>query len=177
MRCHVCGHTDSKVVDSRPAHDFTQVRRRRECLACQARFTTYEVLEVTPLSVIKKDGRREEFSREKLLSGLRRAAEKRPVAVDVLERLVDSINAELANSMVREIPFQVIGEMVLERLLEIDKIAYVRFASVYKDFKDPRDFLQEIDHLFSLQGKDVARHRRRLAPPDAPDGAIREEEP
>lgn len=151
MRCHVCGHTDSKVIDSRPTHEGTQVRRRRECLACQSRFTTYEILEVTPLSVIKKDGHREEFSRDKLLAGLRRACEKRPVPLDTLERLVDSIATELANSMVREVPFQVIGEMVLERLLAVDKIAYVRFASVYKDFKDPQDFLFELEHLFDLQ--------------------------
>lgn len=157
MRCHVCGHTDSKVIDSRPTHEFTQVRRRRECLACQSRFTTYEILEVTPLLVIKKDGRREEFSRDKLLAGLRRACEKRPVPLDTLERVVDSISTELANSMVREVPFQVIGEMVLERLLEVDKIAYVRYASVYKDFKDPRDFLLELEHLFNLQA--TAAHK------------------
>ena len=153
MRCNVCGHNDSKVIDSRPTHEFSQVRRRRECLACQTRFTTYEILEVTPLLVIKKDGRREEFSRDKLVGGLRRACEKRPVPLDVLERVVDSIASELANSMVREVPFQVIGEMVLERLLAIDKIAYVRYASVYKDFKDPRDFLLELEHLFDLQAK------------------------
>ena len=151
LRCHVCGHTDSKVIDSRPTHEFTQVRRRRECLACQSRFTTYEILEVTPVLVIKKDGRREEFSRDKLLAGLRRACEKRPVPLEALERVVDSIATELANSMVREVPYQVIGEMVLERLLEVDKIAYVRYASVYKDFKDPRDFLLELEHLFELQ--------------------------
>jgi transcriptional repressor NrdR len=160
MRCNVCGHQDSKVIDSRPTHDNTQIRRRRECLACQSRFTTYEILEVTPLLVIKKDGRREEFSREKLLGGLMRSCEKRPIPLGTLEKLVDSIATELGNSMVREVPFQVIGEMVLERLLEIDKIAYVRYASVYKDFKDPRDFLLELEHLFNLQAKTSPGGRR-----------------
>lgn len=165
MRCHACGHNDSKVIDSRPTHEFTQVRRRRECLACQTRFTTYEILEVTPLLVIKKDGRREEFARDKLLGGLRRACEKRPVPLDALERVVDGIHAELANSMVREVPFQVIGEMILERLLEIDKIAYVRYASVYKDFKDPQDFLLELEHLFELQQQKTAESVAELEPP------------
>lgn len=176
MRCHVCGHNDSKVIDSRPTHELTQVRRRRECLACQSRFTTYEILEVTPLLVIKKDGRREEFSRDKLVAGLRRACEKRPVPLDALERVVDGINAELANSMVREVPFQVIGEMVLERLLEIDKIAYVRYASVYKDFKDPRDFLLELEHLFELQQQKAAEAAAELEPPrDEPEPLAKEE--
>jgi transcriptional repressor NrdR len=151
VKCHMCGHLESKVVDSRPSHNNDRIRRRRECLACQTRFTTYEAVEVQPLSVIKRDGQREEFSREKLLGGLRRACQKRPVPLPVLEQLVDSIANELANNLVREVPVQVIGDMALERLLEIDKIAYVRFASVYKDFKDPRDFLYELEKLFNLE--------------------------
>jgi len=109
------------------------------------------VVETTPFLVIKRDGRREEFSREELLDGLKKAAEKRPIPVSRLEQLVDSIHTELSSSLVHEVPFQVIGEMVLERLLELDKIAYVRFASVYKRFEDPRDFLLELEHLFNLE--------------------------
>jgi len=147
----MCGQVRSKVLDSRPTQASSQIRRRRECLACQARFTTHEVVETAPLLVIKRDGKKEEFSREKLVSDIRKASEKRPISTVSIERMVDSITAELSSSMLREIPYQIVGDMVLEKLLSLDKIAYIRFSSVYKDFKDPRDFLLELEHLFNLQ--------------------------
>lgn len=130
-------------------YDGTQIRRRRECMACKARFSTHEILETVPLQVIKRDGRREEFSRQKLLTGLLRASEKRPIAVATLESLMDSITMELANRLEREVPFQVIGDRVLAHLRGLDKIAYVRFASVYKSFQEPEDFLKELESLLT----------------------------
>ncbi|MBI4860447.1 MAG: transcriptional repressor NrdR [Candidatus Riflebacteria bacterium] len=159
MRCQICSHAETTVIDSRPSGDLSKVRRRRQCVSCRGRFTTYETAELTPIVVIKKDGRRQEFSREKLLAGLRKAVEKRPISVSVLEQLVDAIQGELASTMVREVPVSIIGEMVLERLVTLDKMACIRYMSVYKDFEDPREFLAEIDHLFDQHRPTSSRDR------------------
>ncbi|MDR1733403.1 MAG: transcriptional regulator NrdR [Oscillospiraceae bacterium] len=144
MKCPFCGHPESRVVDSRPTDDMERIRRRRECISCAARFTTFEMIEHIPLIVIKKDKTREMFDREKLLGGLRRACEKRPVPVAVLERVVNEIEAELQNSMEREIPTARIGELAMNALKGIDEIAYVRFASVYREFKDVSTLMDEL---------------------------------
>lgn len=135
------------MVDSRPTDDGERIRRRRECLKCQKRFTTYEVVETAPLMVIKRDRSREQFNREKLLAGLRRACQKRPVSTAALEGIVDDIELTLQNAFEREVRSQQIGEMVLERLKPVDEIAYVRFASVYRQFKDIHTFLEELNQL------------------------------
>ena len=147
MKCPYCGYTESKVIDSRPAEDSEKIRRRRECLSCGRRFTTYEAVESTPLVVIKKDRSRQLFDREKLLRGLLRACEKRSISVEVLERLVDSIEQHYANDMVKEVSSVELGEYVLRELKKLDKVAYVRFASVYRDFSDTDSFLQELRRL------------------------------
>lgn len=147
MKCPYCGYTESKVIDSRPAEDSEKIRRRRECLSCGRRFTTYEAVESTPLVVIKKDRSRQLFDREKLLRGLLRACEKRPISVEVLERLVDGIEQHYANDMVKEVSSVELGEYVLRELKKLDKVAYVRFASVYRDFSDTDSFLQELRKL------------------------------
>ena len=147
MRCPTCDNEESKVVDSRPTDEGRSIRRRRECLSCGDRFTTYEKIEQTPVLVIKKDGRREAFDPDKIIRGLLRACEKRPVALHQLERLVNEVNAELHNKMVREIRSEGIGEMVMNRLRELDEVAYVRFASVYRQFKDIKRFMEEIEGL------------------------------
>mgnify|MGYP000960766759 CR=1 FL=1 len=144
MKCPYCAAEDSKVLDSRPTDEGTRIRRRRECLACQKRFTTYEVVETVPIIVIKKDKSREIFDREKVLKGMLQACHKRPVPISALERAVDGLEAELSNSMDTEIPSKQIGEMVMARLKEIDEVAYVRFASVYRDFRDIDTFMQEL---------------------------------
>ena len=147
MKCPFCGHLDSKVVDSRPAEDGASIRRRRECLACHKRFTTWEVMESLPVVVIKKDGRRQSFDRSKLLNGMIRACEERPVPFDVLQQIADEIEQTLQNEMNREIPSDQIGEMVMDRLKEVDEVAYVRFASVYRQFKDISTFMAELSKL------------------------------
>ena len=147
MKCPFCGHLDSKVVDSRPAEDGASIRRRRECLACHKRFTTFEVMESLPVVVIKKDGSRQSFDRSKLLNGMIRACEKRPVPFDVLQQIADEIEQTLQNEMNREIPSDQIGEMVMDRLKEVDEVAYVRFASVYRQFKDISTFMEELSKL------------------------------
>ncbi len=147
MRCPTCDNEESKVVDSRPTDEGRSIRRRRECLSCGDRFTTYEKIEQTPVLVIKKDGRREAFDPDKIIRGLLRACEKRPVALHQLERLVNEVNAELHNKMVREIRSEGIGEMVMNRLRELDEVAYVRFASVYRQFKDIKRFMEELEDL------------------------------
>ena len=147
MKCPFCGHLDSKVVDSRPAEDGASIRRRRECLACHKRFTTFEVMESLPVVVIKKDGSRQSFDRSKLLNGMIRACEKRPVPFDVLQPIADEIEQTLQNEMNREIPSDQIGEMVMDRLKEVDEVAYVRFASVYRQFKDISTFMAELSKL------------------------------
>jgi transcriptional repressor NrdR len=132
MKCPFCGHIEDKVIDSRPTDENTVIRRRRECTKCAKRYTTYEKLEYLPLMVIKKDNSRQPFSREKLLNGLVRACEKRPVSIEVLEKIVDEVEAQLQNSLQREVTSRDIGELVMTKLKNIDEVAYVRFASVYR---------------------------------------------
>ena len=147
MKCPFCGHLESKVVDSRPAEEGASIRRRRECLACHKRFTTYETMESLPLMVVKKDGNRQTFDKTKLLNGMIRACEKRPVSYDTLEKIADEIEQELQNSLERETNTERIGELVMERLKKVDEVAYVRFASVYRQFKDLNTFMSELNKL------------------------------
>lgn len=149
MKCPFCGHPESKVIDSRPADENASIRRRRECLACGKRFTTYETVESLPIVVIKKDGSRQSFDRQKVLRGMIRACEKRPVSLAELERIADEIEQELQNSMEREIHTADIGEKVMERLRSVDQVAYVRFASVYRQFKDIDTFMAELNKLLA----------------------------
>lgn len=144
MKCPFCNNFDTKVNDSRPTDDFSKIRRRRECLKCGKRFTTYEVVETAPIIVVKKDGSREVFNRNKLMNGLRRASEKRPISTEVLEGVVDSIEQKILNSMDREVDSVHIGDLVLDELRGMDDVAYVRFASVYRDFKDVDTFMDEL---------------------------------
>ena len=147
MKCPFCGHPENKVVDSRESEEAQSIRRRRECLACERRFTTYERVDEIPYMVIKKDGRREKFDRQKVLAGLLRACEKRPVSTNRLEEIVNEIEVQAADSPDREIPAKQVGEILMSRLRELDKVAYVRFASVYLDFKDIREFMDELKDL------------------------------
>ena len=147
MKCPYCGYTESKVIDSRPTDEGERIRRRRECLKCGKRFTTYEVIESVPIVVIKKDKSRETFDRSKLLNGLLRACEKRPVSIDQLDRIVDEIEATLQESMDREVPSQLIGTYAMEKLKQVDEVAYVRFASVYRQFKDINSFFHLIPNV------------------------------
>ncbi len=149
MKCPYCGDTESKVIDSRPADDGERIRRRRECLACGKRFTTYEIVETVPLMVIKKDKSREAFNREKLLNGLLRACEKRPVPYPAIEKMVDNIEQALLNSYEREITSIHIGELAMEELKKVDDVAYVRFASVYRQFSDVNSFMEELKDLLN----------------------------
>ena len=149
MRCPFCSHPESKVVDSRPSDEGSSIRRRRECLACHKRFTTYETMESLPLMVIKKDGSRQTFDKTKLLNGMIRACEKRPVAFATLEDMANEIEQVLQNDMDREIPSARIGELVMERLKKVDEVAYVRFASVYRQFKDISTFIDELNKLLA----------------------------
>lgn len=149
MKCPFCGFSESKVVDSRPAEEGLTIRRRRECLKCQKRFTTYEIMERVPLIVEKKDGSRQTFDKQKLLGGMLRACEKRRVPLSELQAAVDEIEAELQNSMEREIPTTVVGEMVMSKLKALDEVAYVRFASVYRQFRDINTFMVELNKLLS----------------------------
>ena len=149
MKCPFCGHPESKVIDTRPADENASIRRRRECLACGKRFTTYETVESLPIVVIKKDGSRQSFDRQKVLRGMIRACEKRPVSLAELERIADEIEQELQNSMEREIRTADIGEKVMERLRSVDQVAYVRFASVYRQFKDIDTLMAELNKLLA----------------------------
>ena len=149
MRCPFCSHPESKVVDSRPSDEGSSIRRRRECLKCGKRFTTYEVIENVPIVVIKKDKSRETFDRNKLLNGLLRACEKRPVSMDTLERIVDEIENLLQNSLDREVSSQRIGTYAMEKLKNVDEVAYVRFASVYRQFKDINSFMEELSKIIN----------------------------
>lgn len=144
MKCPFCGYADSKVIDSRPAEDGTTIRRRRECLDCQKRFTTYEIVERMPLVVIKRDGSRQSFDKVKIVNGLVRACEKRPVSMAQIERVADEVEQELRGRLESEVQSERVGEMVMERLKELDEIAYVRFASVYRSFKDIQTFMEEL---------------------------------
>lgn len=149
MKCPFCGYTESKVIDSRPTEENASIRRRRECISCQNRFTTYEIIETLPLLVIKKDKTREVFDKNKLLSGLVNACNKRPVTMDQLENVATEIETELQNSLSREIPSSKIGVLVMEKLKAIDEVAYVRFASVYREFKDLDTFMRELEMIKS----------------------------
>ena len=149
MKCPFCGYTESKVIDSRPAEEGATIRRRRECLACQKRFTTYEIIERLPMVVVKRDGSRESFDRVKLINGMVRACEKRPVSLAQLEKIADEIEQELQGNLEREISTVTIGEMVMDRLKDIDEVAYVRFASVYRSFKDINTFMEELTKLLN----------------------------
>ena len=155
MKCPFCEFHDSKVIDSRAAEEGNSIRRRRECLQCAKRFTTYEMVEDLPLRVVKKDGRRMAFDRSKILNGLMKACEKRPISLDVLEDTADKVEKELRNSMEREIPSRLIGEVLMKHLKNLDHVAYVRFASVYREFTDIDNFMQELEAL-----KDNAASKR-----------------
>ena len=148
MKCPYCGYQESKVVDSRPA-DEGSIRRRRECLRCERRFTTYETVESLPMVVIKKDGSRQTFDRSKVLRGIQHSCEKRPVPVADMERMATEIEQELQNNLEREISTELVGEMVMDKLKKADEVAYVRFASVYRQFKDINTFMSELNKLLS----------------------------
>ncbi|MDD4495302.1 MAG: transcriptional regulator NrdR [Eubacteriales bacterium] len=147
MKCPFCGHEDDRVIDSRPTEEGTSIRRRRECTGCQKRFTTYEKVESIPLMIIKKDSTRQQFNRDKLLNGILRACEKRPISINEIEKLVDEIELELQNSLQREVTSKDLGEIVMGKLKKLDDVAYVRFASVYRQFKDINTFLDELNTL------------------------------
>lgn len=151
MKCPFCGFEESKVIDSRPADDGERIRRRRECLGCAKRFTTHEVIETVPIVVVKRDKSREVFNRSKLMSGLLRACEKRPISMEQIEGMIDSIESQLQSGYDREVTSQHIGELVMEILKETDKVAYIRFASVYKNFEDTDTFLEELSRLRKTQ--------------------------
>ena len=147
MKCPYCGHPDTRVIDSRPAEDNNAIRRRRSCDECGKRFTTYEKVETSPLIVIKKDNNREQYDRAKLEAGVLRACHKRPVSVDQISHLIDEVETEIFNMEEKEIPSNVIGELVMDKLREIDAVAYVRFASVYREFKDVNTFMNELKKM------------------------------
>ncbi len=149
MKCPFCGYEESKVIDSRPTDEGERIRRRRECLECGKRFTTYEMIESLPIVVIKKDGSRETFDRQKLLTGMLRACEKRPVSIEMLDRAISDIETVIQNSLDREVSSDKIGELVMDKLKGIDEVAYVRFASVYRQFKDINTFMDELNKLLS----------------------------
>ncbi len=147
MKCPFCGYEESKVIDSRPTDEGERIRRRRECIKCGKRFTTYEIIESVPLIVVKKDKSREQFDRNKLLSGMLRACEKRPVSLQTIEDAVNDIESQLSNSLDREVTSDKIGELCMNKLKAIDEVAYVRFASVYRQFKDVSTFVEEVSKL------------------------------
>lgn len=149
MKCPYCGYEESKVIDSRPTDEGQRIRRRRECLQCAKRFTTYEIIESLPIIVIKKDKSRETFNRDKIMTGLLRACEKRPVSIDTLDNMIDEIEVIIQNSLDREVSSERIGELIMEKLKKIDEVAYVRFASVYRQFKDINTFMSELNKLLT----------------------------
>lgn len=149
MKCPYCKHSGSKVVDSRFSKDSNAIRRRRECAKCKKRFTTYEQMEDILPVVVKKDGRREPFDRHKILSGIRKACEKRPISTDKIEKIVDEIEKNIQGRYIKEVPSSDIGELVVKKLYDLDEVAYVRFASVYRQFKDINQFMTEIKKLLS----------------------------
>jgi len=162
MKCPFCGHTESRVVDSRISKDAESIRRRRECLKCRKRFTTSERGEETLPLIVKKDGRREAFDRQKIFNGLKRACEKRPISVDTLEKIVSRIEQSLIEGGDREVKSSIIGEKVMEELYGLDGVAYVRFASVYRQFKDINQFMKEL--------KDLLAHGEEDSAPEGPGG-------
>lgn len=149
MKCPFCNTEESKVIDSRPTDEGERIRRRRECLGCAKRFTTYEIIESLPIIVIKKDKSRETFNRDKLMNGILRACEKRPVSINTLDNMIDEIELTLQNSLDREVTSEKIGELVMEKLKNIDEVAYIRFASVYRKFQDISTFMNELNKLIS----------------------------
>jgi transcriptional repressor NrdR len=155
MKCPACSSLENKVVDSRAARDGSAIRRRRECLACGARFTTYEYVELTQVLVIKKDGRREPFHREKLATGIHKSCEKRPIPREEIEALVDRVETRIQTMGQSEVESRAIGEVVMDELSRLDQIAYVRFASVYRDFRDVNHFMDEIKRVLEARGKDA----------------------
>ena len=159
MKCPFCATLDSKVVDSRPANDGTSIRRRRECLRCHNRFTTYETVEILPMIVIKKNGSRQSFDRSKLMGSMLKACEKRTVSLSLLEKAADEIEKELQNELGGEVTSQQIGELVMEKLKVLDEVAYVRFASVYRQFKDINTFMDELNKL--LDNKNAAEQEEK----------------
>ena len=156
MKCMFCGHTDSKVIDSRPSEDGTAIRRRRECVNCGKRFTTYETVETTPILVIKNNGNRQSFDANKLKNGIIKSCEKRPVPMWKIDELVENIQKTINNSLEQEVTSKKLGEMVMEGLKEIDEVSYVRFASVYRSFKDISTFMKELE---KLQKKDIGEDK------------------
>ncbi|MBQ8203582.1 MAG: transcriptional regulator NrdR [Clostridia bacterium] len=153
MKCPFCGYEESKVIDSRPTDEGEKIRRRRECLKCEKRFTTYEMIESLPIIVVKKDKSRQQFNRDKLLNGMMRACEKRPVSIETVEHAIDDIELVIQNSLDREVTSERIGELVMEKLKGIDEVAYVRFASVYRQFQDIDTFMDELSKLLSKEKK------------------------
>lgn len=151
MKCRYCGSIDSRVVDSRPSDDGLSIRRRRECNACGHRFTTFERIEENPIMVVKRDGRREPFDREKVAAGIRKACEKRPISADEQNQLLDTICREVYQSNESEVPTSMVGEIVMKNLRKVDEVAYVRFASVYREFKDTQTFMEELQRLLNEQ--------------------------
>ncbi len=158
MKCPYCGYKEDKVVDSRSSSEANSVRRRRECLKCERRFTTYEYIEQIPLLVVKKDSRRESFDRNKILSGIIKACEKRPVSLQKMEDMVTSIERIVMRKYEKEIPAPIVGELVMEKLAGVDDVAYVRFASVYRQFKDVNQFMKELQEML---GKGVRRGKKK----------------
>lgn len=154
MKCPYCGHKEDKVVDSRESRDGESIRRRRECMKCAKRFTTYEQIEHSLPMVIKKDNRREPFDRKKILSGLTKACEKRPISMEQLEEMADDIEKQMYSRMEKEVPASVIGEMVIEKLAKLDEVAYVRFASVYRQFKDINAFTKELKKFLTEKNEE-----------------------
>ena len=147
MKCPYCGCEDSKVVDSRPTDEGERIRRRRECFCCTRRFTTYEVIETTPIMIIKRDNSRALFDREKLTNGILRACEKRPISLDQIDSVIDKVESRIYSTMEREVPSKTVGEYTMEYLKDLDEVAYVRFASVYKQFADIHSFMTELQKL------------------------------
>ncbi len=159
MKCPYCGKLNTRVVDSRPGKIELEVRRRRECQACSQRFTTFERVEQVPIMIVKKDSRREEFNREKVLKGIQKACEKRAISVNQIEALVDSIEQDLRDSNDREVPSNVVGETIISALKQVDDVAYVRFASVYREFKDVADFIEELKGLLPKECQSIELDR------------------
>lgn len=153
MKCPTCNHEETKVIDSRLSSDGSSIRRRRECLKCEKRFTTYEYVEFVPLMVVKRDGRRQAFDRKKIISGLIKACEKRPVSMDNMEDVALAVEKVIQKKFDREVESKYIGELIMERLVKLDEVAYVRFASVYRQFKDVHQFMQELKVMFDKEKK------------------------
>ena len=153
MKCPYCEYLESKVIDSRPTDEGQAIRRRRECMSCGKRFTTYEKIEEVPIAIEKKDGNRQTYDRNKLLNGILKACEKRPVSISTIEKIVDDIERSMSNTLEKEITSAEIGEMVMNKLKSIDEVAYVRFASVYRQFKDVNSFMEELKKILDENGK------------------------